>query len=59
MENYLYAVNRPPGKHLDNYLVGQKIFLDREVIDKLLSKTFGRHKITLVKLNSAYDYKIS
>lgn len=30
MENYLYAVNRPLGKHLDNYLVGQKIFLDRD-----------------------------
>jgi hypothetical protein len=29
MENYEYVVHRPPGKHLNKYLVGQKNFLDR------------------------------
>jgi hypothetical protein len=29
MKNYVYVVHRPPGKHLNKYLVDQKNFLDR------------------------------
>jgi hypothetical protein len=42
---------------LINILLVKRIF-STDVIDKLLSRTFGRQNIALVKLNSAYDYEI-